>query len=70
MLNQADLILFNGRVHTKDREVHDATAVAISNGRFLAVGSDEEVMRYRCAHTDMVNLDGRRLMPGFFQLAG
>ena len=40
----ADLILFNGQFHTVDRENPRATAVAISQGRFVAVGTDGEAM--------------------------
>ena len=40
----ADLILFNGQFHTVDREKPRASAVAISQGRFVAVGTDAEAM--------------------------
>ena len=43
----ADTILFNGRVHTVDRENPQASAVAIKDGRFLAVGDDATVMATR-----------------------
>jgi len=40
----ADLILFNGRLHTVDRARPRASAVAIKDGRFIAVGNDAEAM--------------------------
>ncbi|WP_288502195.1 hypothetical protein, partial [uncultured Pseudomonas sp.] len=43
----ADLILFNGKLHTVDRENPNATAVAIKDGRFIAVGSDAEAMAHK-----------------------
>ncbi len=43
----ADLILFNGQFHTVDRETPRATAVAIHQGRFVAVGTDGEAMALR-----------------------
>ncbi|HDR8880611.1 TPA: hypothetical protein QDA74_006173, partial [Burkholderia territorii] len=41
---QPDLILHNGRFTTLDRSNPVATAVAIAAGRFVAVGSDADVM--------------------------
>ncbi|KLK94702.1 hypothetical protein AA309_02155, partial [Microvirga vignae] len=40
----ADLILFNGRITTLDRQAPEATALAIRNGQFVAVGDEREVM--------------------------
>src|SRR5262249_8015708 len=41
-----------------------ATAVAIQDGRFLAVGTDEEVMALAGPKTKVVDLKGRRVLPG------
>ena len=60
----ADLILFNGRLHTVDREKPQASAVAIRDGRFIAVGSDAEAMALRGARTRVVDLNGRTVIPG------
>ncbi|SNS47637.1 hypothetical protein SAMN05444352_108153 [Pseudomonas japonica] len=60
----ADLILFNGRFHTVDRESPEATAVAIKDGRFLAVGSDARVMATRGDATQVIDLKGRCAIPG------
>ncbi|EEG09837.1 amidohydrolase [Pseudogulbenkiania ferrooxidans] len=60
----ADLILFNGRIHTVDREHPEATAVAIKGDTFLAVGEADEVMRHRSGTTRMVDLGGRTVIPG------
>lgn len=43
-LGKAELILLNGKFHTVDRENPLAEAVAIRDGKFLAVGSEAEVM--------------------------
>src|SRR5215510_6571809 len=40
-----DLVLFNGKISTLDRQNPSATAVAISNGRFVAVGSDSDIFQ-------------------------
>ncbi len=60
----ADLILFNGRFHTVDPDKPSATAVAIKDGRFLAVGSDAEVMALRSDTTRAIDLNRRTVVPG------
>nr|WP_298142984.1 amidohydrolase [uncultured Pseudomonas sp.] len=60
----ADLILFNGRLHTVDRENPKATAVAIKDGRFVAVGSDAEAMALRGSATQVIDLQRRTMVPG------
>ncbi|WP_010485199.1 amidohydrolase [Pseudomonas sp. S9] len=60
----ADLILFNGRLHTVDREKPEATAVAIKDGRFVVVGSDAEAMAMRNSATQVVDLQRRTVVPG------
>ncbi|GLS88463.1 amidohydrolase [Cypionkella aquatica] len=59
-----DLILYNGRFTTLDRANPTATAVAIRDGNFVAVGSDAEVMALQGEATKIVNLQGRRVLPG------
>jgi predicted amidohydrolase YtcJ len=60
----AELILFNGNFHTVDREKPKADAVAISDGRFIAVGTEAEVMALRGNATQVIDLKGRRVIPG------
>ncbi|KAB0488779.1 amidohydrolase [Pseudomonas reinekei] len=60
----ADLILFNGRLHTVDPEKPHASAVAIKDGRFIAVGSDAEAMALRGDATRVVDLQKRTVIPG------
>ncbi|MDZ4194154.1 MAG: amidohydrolase [Pseudomonas sp.] len=60
----ADLILYNGRLHTVDREKPQASAVAIKDGRFVAVGSDAEAMALRGDATRVIDLQKRTVIPG------
>ena len=60
----AELILLNGRFHTVDKEQPLASAVAIEGGKFVAVGDAEHVMRHRVPTTQVVDLDGRTVIPG------
>ena len=60
----ADLILHHGLFTTLARAHPTATAVAIRDGRFLAVGADKEVMALAGPKTKIVDLKGRRVLPG------
>ena len=59
-----DLILHNGRLTTLDRSNPNADAVAITNGRFSAVGSARDIMPTAGANTRLIDLGGRRVTPG------
>ncbi len=64
------LILYNGRLLTQDSDfphgcrLSAATAVAIGDGRFLAVGDDAEVRALARPHTRLIDLGGRLALPG------
>ena len=60
----APLILINGKFATLDRERPHASAVAMQDGRFLAVGDLEHVMRHRAAGSQVIDLNGRTVIPG------
>lgn len=60
----ADLILFNGRLHTVDREKPQASAVAIKDGKFIAVGNDAEAMAHKGSSTQIIDLKQRTVIPG------
>jgi len=59
-----DLVLHGGLITTLDRSRPTATAVAIKQGVFSAVGEDREVLRLAGSTTRMVDLQGRRVLPG------
>lgn len=60
----ADLILVNGKIHTVDRDLPTATAVAIKDGKFIVVGSDEQAMASKGATTHVIDLKRRTVIPG------
>lgn len=62
---EADLIFTGGRIWTGDSAAPYVQAVAIRDGRFLAVGSDAEALAHRSAHSRVIALDGRFVTPGF-----
>jgi len=60
----ADLILYNGKIATEDDRRSTAEAVAIGDGKFLAVGTERDVMPARGDRTRTVDLGGRTAIPG------
>ena len=63
---QADLFLTGGRIYTADPAgSHWAEAVAVRNGRILATGRDADLRELCGAQTEVVDLHGRLLLPGF-----
>ncbi len=62
---QADLVLFNGNIHTMDPQQPRASAVAIVGDRFMAVGSDAEMRALLAPGGRVVNLQARTVAPGF-----
>ena len=61
----ADLVFVNGSVYTVDAARSWAQAVAVRDGRIVAVGTDAEVRELVGARTEVVELAGRMLVPGF-----
>jgi predicted amidohydrolase YtcJ len=59
-----DLILHRGLFTTLDRGNPTASAVAIKNGVFTAVGRDHEVMPLAGVSTRIIDLKGHRVLPG------
>ncbi|VVD76244.1 amidohydrolase [Pandoraea cepalis] len=59
-----DLILINGRFATLDRANPQADAVALTGGKFTAVGTRDDVMRLAGSSTEVIDLKGRRVIPG------
>ncbi|MGF6760257.1 putative amidohydrolase YtcJ [Paraburkholderia sp. GAS33] len=59
-----DLVLRNARFTTLDRAKPIANAVAIREGKFVAVGDDAEVVPLAGATTRVIDLKGRLVLPG------
>jgi hypothetical protein len=61
----ADVIFVNGKIWTVDKAKPGAEAVAVLDGRILAVGSSNEIGKLAGARTRIVDLKGKRMLPGF-----
>jgi predicted amidohydrolase YtcJ len=60
----ADLVLTGGKVVTLDAAGTIAEAIAIREGRVLAVGTNEEILAYADSQTERIALDGKTVVPG------
>lgn len=61
----ADLVLVHGKVWTGASALPEAEAVAISGTKILAVGSSEAMLKLAAPGARIVELHGRRVLPGF-----
>jgi hypothetical protein len=64
-MTSADLAFVNGSVYTVDAVRSRAQAVAVKDGRIVAVGSDGDLGDHVGPKTDVIDLAGRMLLPGF-----
>ncbi len=63
----AQLIVTNARVVTVDDDLPEAEAVAMRDGRIVAVGSVDEIAAFRGASTEVIDAEGRLVIPGFIE---
>lgn len=58
------MILYSGKIITLDKGNDTVEALAIRDGKVLAVGTDKEMLRLKTAKTTLVNLQGKTVIPG------
>ena len=63
-LGAADMVLHHGKISTVDTRNRTVEAIAIRDGEILATGSNKKVMRLIGRGTKVINLRGRRVLPG------
>lgn len=61
----ADVIYTNGRIWTVDNARPEAEAVAVIGTRIAAVGSSKSMAKWKGSRTTVIDLKGRRVLPGF-----
>ncbi len=66
----ADTVFLNGHVLTLDDNLPTAEAVAVKDGNILSVGTRTEIMASVGNNTNQIDLDGKTLLPGFFDSHG
>ena len=63
----ADLVLTNGRVVTVEESAPEAQAVAVAGDRIVALGTSAEIQRYVGPKTDVIDVKGQLVLPGFVE---
>ena len=61
---QAQFILKSGKITTLNKQQPEVQAIAIADGKVLHTGSNEDVMKLAQADTKIIDLNGRRVIPG------
>ena len=61
----ADVILVHGKIWTENPQQPEAEAVAILGNRIVAVGTSVEILKLAGPATQVIELGGKRVLPGF-----
>ena len=71
VIQYAEMVVYNGKIITADDQFTIAQAVAIRDGKFLAVGSNAEILALAGPDTKRIDLEGEKsVSPGFFDTHG
>ena len=63
--SEPDVILYNANVWTVNARQPQAQAIAISGGRFLAIGTNADVLPLASGSAKKIDLAGKTVLPGF-----
>ena len=63
----ADLVLENGKVVTVDKSTPTAQAIAVRDGRILAIGSSAAMRKHKGPKTEVIDLKGAMAIPGLIE---
>ncbi|WP_138921460.1 amidohydrolase [Novosphingobium pentaromativorans] len=66
----ADMVFVHGNVIPMTGPEAKAAAVAVKDGKILAIGSDTEIEKLKSKSTQVVDLAGRTMLPGFIDAHG
>ena len=61
----ADLVVVGGKVLTQEADQSSVDAFAVKNGRFMAVGSNEDIRNLTSVNTEVIDVSGMTVLPGF-----
>ncbi|HET8564836.1 MAG TPA: hypothetical protein VFM35_13255, partial [Candidatus Binatia bacterium] len=65
LIRYADIVLYHGKVLTADKDFTIAEAVAVRDGKILAVGSSVDILRFAGPDTRRIDLGRKSTVPGF-----
>lgn len=60
-----DLIFLNGKIITMDGTMPQVEALYIKDGIIVAVGTNLDILSYKNSNTEIIDLDGKLMVPGF-----
>ncbi|WP_304342934.1 amidohydrolase [Chryseobacterium koreense] len=63
----ADMVFTNGKIYTVNDSLPWAEAVAVKGNKIIFVGTSQEAKSYIGKHTEVTDLAGKMLMPGFVE---
>jgi predicted amidohydrolase YtcJ len=63
---QADLLLYNGKIWTMSPNQPEVEALAVRDGRIIEIGSNAELAKYKDVE-HRLNLEGKRVLPGLIE---
>ncbi len=66
----ADIIFMGGKIFTQDSELPWAEAVACKDGLVFAVGNYEDIAELEGKNTEVVDLEGGVMLPGYINTCG
>ncbi|UOQ92304.1 amidohydrolase [Halobacillus shinanisalinarum] len=66
-MKEADSILVDGNVITMDEELPSANSIVVKDGTILFVGDKEEALSWLGSNTEVINLKGKTMLPGFVE---
>jgi predicted amidohydrolase YtcJ len=67
---QPDKIFYNGEIVTLDFGLNTVNSLAVSGDRIIATGRDEDILALKGANTQIIDLGGRTVLPGFIDAHG
>lgn len=67
---QADTLYFGGTILTMENSPSEVEAVSVKNGKILFAGTKSEADHYVGSNTQIINLEGKTLLPGFIDAHG
>ncbi|HEY3167552.1 MAG TPA: hypothetical protein VGK57_10020, partial [Candidatus Binatia bacterium] len=70
VLRYADMVFFNGKIVTADERFTVAEAVAVRDGKILAVGRSQDIIRMAGPKSLRIDLQGKSVVPGFIDSDG
>lgn len=65
MKQYADLLLYNGIIYTANNENSIVDAIAVKEGKIIFAGSNHDAAAYRSDMVEVVDLEGKMVLPGF-----